>query len=216
MKIERFTVEVSPGIGSVTAELVEPTSMDAILVLAHGAGAGMDHRFMKTLAKGLAEVRIGTVRYNFPYMEKGKGRPDPPAIAEKTVQRAIEHTSLLYPAVRLIAGGKSFGGRMTSGFVARNGAGSLKGIVFYGFPLHPAGKPSTERAVHLKDITVPLLFLQGTRDSLATLDLIRQVTQPLHAARLVLFEGADHSFSIGKREIIPELVTATRLWTDTL
>lgn len=216
MKIESFKIDVSETIGAVSAEVLEPSDMDTLLVLAHGAGAGMDHRFMKALSKALAENQIGTLRFNFAYMEKGKGRPDPPAIAEKTVQRAIIKASELYPKTRLIAGGKSFGGRMTSNLVSKTTIPDLKGLVFFGFPLHPAGKPSTDRAAHLKNVNIPMLFLQGTRDALAELDLIKQTTQSLPAAELILFQGADHSFAVGKKDLIPELVAATRTWINSL
>jgi uncharacterized protein len=212
MKIESLKIDISESIGAVSAELLEPTGMDALLVLAHGAGAGMNHRFMKALAKGLAENGIGTLRFNFAYMEKGKGRPDPPAIAEKTVGQAIVKAKELFPNTILIAGGKSFGGRMTSNLISKNPIAGVRGLVFFGFPLHPAGKPSTDRAVHLKQVTVPMLFLQGTRDTLAELDLIRQTTKALKPAQLVLFDGADHSFAVGKRDIIPDLAAVTRKW----
>jgi uncharacterized protein len=214
MKIEPLKITISESIGVVSAEVLEPTSMDALLVLAHGAGAGMDHRFMKALAMSLAENGIGTLRFNFSYMEKKKGRPDPPAIAEKTVEQAIVKAKELFPNTTLIAGGKSFGGRMTSNLVSKASIPGLKGLVFFGFPLHPAGKPSTDRAVHLKQVTIAMLFLQGTRDALAELDLIKQTTTALDRAQLVLFEGADHSFAVGKKEIIPDLVAATRKWVD--
>jgi predicted alpha/beta-hydrolase family hydrolase len=214
MKIESFKIDISESIGSVSAEVLEPSDMDTLLVLAHGAGANMHHRFMKALAKALAENGIGTLRFNFAYMEKGKGRPDPPAIAEKTVEQVILKAKELFPETNLIAGGKSFGGRMTSNRVSKAAITSLKGLVFFGFPLHPAGKPSTDRATHLKQVAIPMLFLQGTRDALAELDLIKQTTKALKPAQLILFEGADHSFAVGKKDIIPDLVAATRQWVD--
>jgi predicted alpha/beta-hydrolase family hydrolase len=149
-------------------------------------------------------------------MEKGKGRPDPPAVAEKTVGQAIAKARSLYPNHSLIAGGKSFGGRMTSNLISKMSAPDLKGLVFFGFPLHPAGKPSTERAAHLKQVTLPMLFLQGTRDALAELDLIKETTDELKPAQLILFEGADHSFAVGKKDIVPDLVASVRKWVDAL
>jgi uncharacterized protein len=216
MKIESFKIEISESIGEVSAEVLEPSNMDLMLVLSHGAGAGMDHRFMKALAKTLAEDRIGTLRFNFPYMEKGKGRPDPPAIAEKTVEKAIAKAKALYPTTNLIAGGKSFGGRMTSNYVSKMAVPDLKGLVFFGFPLHPAGKPSTDRATHLKQVNIPMLFLQGTRDALAELELIKQTTSSLELAHLILFDGADHSFAVGKKDVVPNLAAAVRKWIDDL
>lgn len=212
MKKERFQVHISDSLGVVSAEKIEPAEFDSVLVIAHGAGAGMDHRFMKQLATGWAEQGIATVRFNFVYMENKKGRPDPGPVAEKTVARVMETVKAMYPGLPLFASGKSFGGRMTSNMVSKNGGAGLEGIIFYGFPLHPAGKPSTDRAEHLKSVHIPMLFLQGTRDTLAQLDLIRQITTPLENATLTLFEGADHSFAIGKKDVISDLVTASVKW----
>lgn len=216
MKAESFQFPVSDSVGFVSAEALEPADMKALIVLAHGAGANMNHRFMKGLAKALAESGIGTLRYNFPYMEKGKGRPDPPAIAEKTVEAAIEKAYERYSGIHLFAGGKSFGGRMTSQRVSKQPISYLKGLVFYGFPLHASGKPSTDRAAHLKAVTIPMLFLQGTRDSLADLALITEVASGLPTSTLTLFEGADHSFAVGKKEIIPALAEQTLTWMTKL
>jgi predicted alpha/beta-hydrolase family hydrolase len=216
MKIETFSIPISETIGSVSAEVVTPAGMKAIMTLAHGAGAGKDHRFMKSLSTALAEAGIGTLRFNFSYVEKGKRMPDPPAIAEKTVGKVIEKTQELFPAVPLLAGGKSFGGRMTSQYISKQNPAVVKGIIFYGFPLHPPGKPSVERAAHLSLITRPMLFLQGTRDSLATVELVKQVTEKLSTATLQLLEGADHSFKVGKKELISELSEKTSVWFDTI
>ena len=216
MKTETFSISISESIGSVSAEVVTPASMKAIMTLAHGAGAGMDHRFMKSLSNALAETGIGTLRFNFPYIEKGKKMPDPPAIAEKTVGKIIEKTHELFPTVPLLSGGKSFGGRMTSQYMSKQNPDIVKGIIFYGFPLHPPGKPSVERAAHLSMIVRPMLFLQGTRDTLATVDLIKEVTGHLPAAVLQLFEGADHSFKVGKKELINELSEKTSVWFDAI
>lgn len=216
MKTDTFKLTVSDSIGSVSAEVFEPDDMKAMIVLAHGAGANMHHRFMKTLSTALAEAGVGTLRYNFPYMEKGKGRPDVPAVAEKTVEAAIEKAKSLFPHVHLFAGGKSFGGRMTSQRVSKEPISGLKGIIFFGFPLHAVGKPSSDRAAHLKAVTIPMLFLQGTRDALADLTLITDVTSGLPTSTLALFEGADHSFAAGKKEMIPQLVETTLKWLNTL
>lgn len=213
MKIDSLKITVSDSIGSVSGETVIPTKMDALLVLAHGAGADMNHRFMKTLAKGLAEAGIGTLRFNFPFMEKKKGRPDIPAVAEKTIEAAVQKAHEKFPTVRIFAGGKSFGGRMTSHVMAKLKA-DVQGIVFYGFPLHAPGKQSKDRAAHLKDVKVPMLFLQGTRDALADLQLITEVAEELPRATLKIFEGADHSFAAGKKDLMPELVERSKTWMD--
>jgi predicted alpha/beta-hydrolase family hydrolase len=216
MKTDSFQIIVSESIGAVSAETLIPDDMKALIVLAHGAGANMQHRFMKTLSKSLADVGVGTLRYNFPYMEKGKGRPDPPAIAEKTVEAAIAKAHELYPDVHLFAGGKSFGGRMSSQRISKQPISYLKGLVFYGFPLHAPGKASIERAAHLKSVTIPMLFLQGTRDALANLTMITEVAAGLPTSSLKLLEGADHSFVAGKKEMIPLLVEETVAWLNKL
>ena len=182
------------------------------MTLAHGAGAGMKHSFMIALAQSLAEQGIGTLRFNFPFTENKKGRPDPPAVAHKTVEAAIANAQKLFPKLPLFVSGKSFGGRMTSQYLAAHPTEAVKGIIFYGFPLHPPGKPSIERAEHLKDVRVPMLFLQGTRDELATWDLIESVCSSLPTATLVKIEGADHSFKAGKINIIELLVNETKEW----
>ena len=217
MKSDLFSISISDSIGSVSAELVAPTKMKAVMALAHGAGAGMGHPFMKSLSKTLADHGIGTIRYNFAYMEKKKKMPDPPAIAEKTVSMVLEKTHEMFPAIPVLAGGKSFGGRMTSQLASRQAPAFLKGIVFYGFPLHAMGKPSTDRAAHLAKVPVPMLFLQGTKDTLANIDLIQQVVAGLPAARLEIFDGADHSFkSSGRKDLIPDLSSKTSAWFESL
>jgi uncharacterized protein len=212
MKTDRITFRVSESIGDVSAEALIPNSITAALVLAHGAGANMDHRFMKALADALADRGIATLRFNFPFMEKKKGRPDPPAIAEKAVSSAVEKASQLFTDVPLFAGGKSFGGRMTSQWASKNSPGTVRGLIFFGFPLHAPGKPSTERAAHLYSVSLPMLFLQGTRDALANAALIGEVTSKLPTASLKMFEGADHSFAAGKRDMITELANSTSQW----
>lgn len=211
MKIEALKFVVSESIGSVSAELVIPEKLNALLVLAHGAGADMNHKFMKTLAKGLADVGIGTMRFNFPFTENKKGRPDPGPVAEKTIEVAIAKAREMFPKVQLFAGGKSFGGRMTSNLLSKRPL-EVKGVVFFGFPLHAPGKPSTDRAAHLKDVKVPMLFLQGTRDALAALDLIKEVTSALPTATLEIFEGADHSFAAGKKDVMADLIARSKDW----
>jgi len=184
------------------------------MTLAHGAGAGMNHSFMLTLAKSLAEKGIATLRFNFPFAEFKKGRPDIPAVAHKVVEAAISNVQELFPTLPLFIAGKSFGGRMTSQYLSAHPQPEVKGIIFYGFPLHPSGKPSTERAEHLKDVKTPMLFLQGTRDELATLSLIESVCSSLPNAELIKIEGADHAFKAGKQNIMQVLVNTTRDWTE--
>jgi uncharacterized protein len=208
-KVKENSLVVSESIGRVSTLTTMPDAMDCMLVLAHGAGANMNHRFMESLSTALALLKVGTIRFNFPYMENGRKRPDPPAIAEKTVEKVIEHIHDLFPQLPLFAGGKSFGGRMTSQYLSKSCPPFLKGIVFYGFPLHPTGKPSVERAHHLSSIRIPMLFLQGTKDTLADMVLLEPVVKSLPSARLVKFEGADHSFNRGKVNLLPELAEQT-------
>src|SRR5215813_13901030 len=158
--------------GGVSALLMRPQDARACYVLAHGAGAGMRHASMEAIAAGLAERGIATLRYQFPYMEKGSKRPDPPALAHATVRAAVAEAGRACAGLPLIAGGKSFGGRMTSQAQAKAPFDGVKGIAFFGFPLHPAGKPSSERSKHLAGVKIPMLFLQGTRDALAELSLL--------------------------------------------
>jgi predicted alpha/beta-hydrolase family hydrolase len=184
------------GAESVSALLIAPAHARAIFVFAHGAGAGMNHPSMRAMAEGLAELGVATLRYNFPYMEKGAKRPDPPPLCHATVRAAAAEAARLAPDLPLFAGGRSFGGRMTSQAHAARPLPAVRGLVFLGFPLHPAGKPSAARAAHLADIRIPMLFLQGDRDALALPDLLRPVVAHLPMAKLVLFEGADHSFRV--------------------
>ena len=214
MKQKSLKIKVSSAIGSVSAKCFIPDDPQYIIVLAHGAGAGMDHSFMETLATRLAEENIATLRFNFPFMENKKGRPDSPAVAHETIKAAIEKAHELFPDVPLLVSGKSFGGRMSSQYLAANKDEAVKGIIFYGFPLHPAGKPSTDRADHLKQVKVPMLFLQGTKDTLATWDLIEEVCKSLKKATLVKLEGADHSFKAGKTDTMSLLVGATTQWIE--
>ena len=214
MRTEKLPIHVSDSIGSVSAEITTGAEISFLYVFAHGAGAGMNHPFMVKLSDALADLGVATMRYNFPYMEKGKKRPDPPAISEKTVRRAIETADAKLPGVRILAGGKSFGGRMTSQALATSPDQPVQGIVFVGFPLHAAGSPGIERAAHLKRIVQPMLFLQGTRDALADLTLMESVCSELRLATLHKFEGADHSFKTGKQDLIPALANAVKAWTE--
>jgi predicted alpha/beta-hydrolase family hydrolase len=209
-------LKVSDKSGSVSAELVEPKKMNAIFTFAHGAGAPMNHPFMKTMSKELEQLGIGTLRFNFPYMENKKGRPDVPAVAHQTIEAAANHLHKEFPKTPLFLSGKSFGGRMSSQYLSKFQPDFVKGIAFFGFPLHAPGAPSLDRADHLKEIKVPMLFLQGTRDSLAAWDLITQVTDGLPKATLVKFEGADHSFKAGKKNLLPEIAQAIAGWINEL
>jgi predicted alpha/beta-hydrolase family hydrolase len=183
--------------GSVSALLLRSERPRACFVFAHGAGAGMTHRFMQAFAEGLVARDIASLRYQFPYMEKASKRPDPPAIAQATVRAAVAEAARVFPGLPLIAGGKSFGGRMTSQAQAAASLEAVQGLAFLGFPLHPAGKPSSERAEHLGGVHIPMLFLQGTRDSLADAKLIAGVIDRLgSSATLHLVQGADHSFHV--------------------
>ncbi len=203
----KVKIDISAEIGTVSGLLIKPVDATALLVLSHGAGAGMEHHFMQALAQTLATHGIATLRFNFPYMEKGKGAPDRPKKAHPAIKAAIAVAEAHAKGLKLVAGGKSFGGRMTSQVAAADELGPIKGVIYFGFPLHPAGKPSTDRAAHLKDIKLPQLFLQGTRDTLARYDLIEEVCSDLETATLVKMEGGDHSFKTLKRSgISPEEV----------
>jgi len=184
----------------ISALNVVPPAARACYVIAHGAGAGMHHPFMQAVAADLAERGIATLRYQFPYMEQGKKRPDTPKLAHATVRVAVAEAARLVPDLPLVAGGKSFGGRMTSQAQALAPLPNVRGLAFLGFPLHPPGAPSDERAAHLADVRVPMLFLQGTRDEFADLDLLRPVAERLAPrATLSLFNDADHSFHVRAR-----------------
>jgi uncharacterized protein len=206
----------------VSGLLQVPSPAVACYVFAHGAGAGMTHPFMQNMADALAARRIATLRYQFPYMEKGTKRPDSPQLAQATVRAAVTHAARLLPGVVLIAGGKSFGGRMTSQAQAASPLAGVQGLAFLGFPLHPAGKPSDERASHLTETHIPMLFLQGTRDDLADLALLQALAERLgKRATLKLFADADHSFHVPKRsgrtdsQVIGEVSDALVDWLET-
>ena len=203
----------------VSGLLQVPPDARVCYVLAHGAGAGMLHPFMAEVADGLAERGIATLRYQFPYMEQGSKRPDPPKIAQATVRAAVLEASRLVPDVALVAGGKSFGGRMTSQAQAVLPLPGVRGLVFLGFPLHPAGRPSDERADHLFEVRIPMLFLQGTRDALADTRLLKALVERLGSgATLRLFQDADHSFHVPRRsgrtvaEVRAEMLDALVSW----
>lgn len=212
MKVTPLQLEVSESVGKVSAELIAPPQLKAIVTLAHGAGAGMNHPFMSALANELAGLQIGTLRFNFPFTEQKKKRPDFPAVAHKTIEIAIGKAHELFPGTPLFVSGKSFGGRMSSQFLSKSLPDFVKGIIFFGFPLHPPGKPAIDRAEHLKDVKVPMLFLQGTRDELADWNLIVEVTRGLPLATLVKLDGANHAFKKGKENLIPVLAHETSRW----
>ena len=214
MKTKSLSLKISPSIGTVSAESIVPQKSKCIMTLAHGAGAGMHHSFMVSLAQSLAEEGIATLRFNFPFTENKKGRPDTPAVAHQTIESAILKSQKLYPNLPLFVAGKSFGGRMTSQYMAAHLNDKVKGIIFYGFPLHAPGKPSIERAEHLKDVKTPMLFLQGSRDEFATWKLIEKVTSSLPLAEVIKIEGANHGFKAGKQDIIKLLTTITNDWIE--
>jgi hypothetical protein len=199
MATKRLTIDISDKL-SVAGILAEPERARACYVAAHGAGAGMEHPFMAAVSQGLYERGVATVRYQFPYMERGSKRPDPAPIAHAAVRAAVGLAGRLMPSVPLIAGGKSFGARMTSQAQAEDPLPEVRGLAFLGFPLHPAKKPSEERARHLAEVGIPMLFLQGTRDALADMDLLVPVVERLGAnASLHLLQDADHSFHVPVR-----------------
>ena len=215
MKTTTLKLPVSDAAGVVSAEYFIPAKSKCILTLAHGAGAGMSHPFMVELAKQLAEKNIATLRFNFPFIEK-KGRPDVPAVANKAIEAAILYAHKKFPRLPLFISGKSFGGRMSSQYLALNPKAPVKGIIFYGFPLHAPGKPSIERAGHLKEVKQPMLFLSGTRDEFATLHLLEEVCSSLSSATLIKIEGANHGFKAGKVNTMEMLVNFTNEWIEKL
>lgn len=210
-------------IGTVSAMLTRPDHARACYVLAHGAGADMRHSFMEKVAAGLAERGIATLRFNFPYMEEKKGRPDQPAVAHAAIRAAVEEAARLCSGLKLVAGGKSFGGRMTSQAQSKAPLPDVKGLAFLGFPLHADKKPSSERAEHLAGIAIPMLFLQGTRDGLADLSYLKPVVEKLGPkATLHEIEGGDHSFAVLKKsgrtndEALTEVLDRLAAWIDAL
>ena len=221
--LTEFDFTVSDRSGKVSAVLHRPPNARWLLVLAHGAGAGMHHSFMKAISEELASQSIATFRFQFPYMEQGGGRPDPPAVLVATVRAAVHAATEAAPNLPLLAGGKSLGGRMTSTAASQSPLPGVQGVVFFGFPLHPPEQPSTERARHLHSVTVPMLFLQGTRDKLADLELLRPVCSNLaNRTQLHVIEGADHSFGVLKRsgrndrDVLRELGATAAEWAEGL
>ena len=214
MKTKSLSLKISPAVGTVSAECFVPLKSKCVMTIAHGAGAGMHHSFMVTLAQSLAEEGIATLRFNFPFTENKKGRPDTPIVAHQTIEAAILKAQKLFPKLPLFVAGKSFGGRMTSQCLAANPNDAVSGIIFYGFPLHAPGKPSIERAEHLKDVRSPMLFLQGSRDEFATWKLIEKVTSSLPLAELIKIEGANHGFKAGKQDILKQLTVITKEWIE--
>jgi predicted alpha/beta-hydrolase family hydrolase len=217
-----ITIDINPD-RRVSGLLQAPAEPRCCYVLAHGAGAGMAHPFMTNVAAGLAERGIATLRYQFPYMEQGGRRPDPPALAHATVRAAAARAAQSLPGLPLIAGGKSFGGRMTSQAQAAEPLAGVRGLAFLGFPLHPSGKPSDERAKHLLQVKVPMLFLQGTRDALAETKLLQPMVKGLgRRATLRLFDDADHSFHVPARsgrkdsDVMREMLDAFAAWAEKL
>ena len=205
--------------GEVSAILMTPANPKSLLVLGHGAGAGMRHRFMETLAQQLAANGVATFRYHFPYMERDKRAPDPQPILLKTVRSAVRVAGESSKHLPLFVGGKSLGGRMTSMAAATEPLPETRGIVFFGFPLHAPGKPSNERAAHLAQVKLPMLFLQGTRDHLCNLDLLRPICENLgQAATLHVIAGADHGFHVLKssgrtgEDVLIELAQTSTRW----
>ena len=213
-----FEVE---GAGRVSALLEVPADARSCYVFAHGAGAGMRHAFMQAVAAGLAARAVATLRFQFPAMERGSGRPDTPRVAHAAVRAAV--AAAASTGLPLLAGGKSFGGRMTSQAQAEAPLAGVRGLVFFGFPLHPAGRPATERGVHLDAVACPMLFLQGTRDELADVALIRTVTARLgEGTTLTLFDDADHSFHVRKSsgrsdaDVLGLMLDTTARWIDAI
>jgi hypothetical protein len=218
MSAQQITIEVNES-ETVSGILLVPVRPVACYVLAHGAGAGMAHPFMAAVAEGLHARHMATLRYQFPYMERGSKRPDRPALAHATVRAAVASAAVVTPALPLIAGGKSFGARMTSQAQAQMPLPNVDGLAFLGFPLHPAGKPSDDRAAHLSQVRIPMLFLQGTRDALAEGRVLAKVLEGLSPAPVsYLIEQADHSFHVPvrsgttDREVLGGMLDALVAW----
>jgi predicted alpha/beta-hydrolase family hydrolase len=216
--MQRITIAIDSA-QRVSGLLTSPKDAKALLVLGHGAGVGMEHASMAQIADGLAALDVATLRYQFPYIERGSKRPDPPSLCHATIRAAVAKARELSPTLPLFAGGRSFGGRMTSQAQALESLEGVRGLVFFAFPLHPSKQPGRERARHLRDVKIPMLFLQGTRDDLATLDLLRPVVDELAPrATLKILEHADHSFHVLARsgrtnaEVLDEALRACAEW----
>ena len=211
--------QIQWGDNLVSAIFNQPQDSKFLLILAHGAGAGMEHSFFEELVAQLSELQIATLRFQFPYMEAGKRRVDSQDKSMRAIEAASKYGQSLAPKLPLFIGGKSFGGRMASHAVSEQHV-SPKGLIFYGFPLHPAGKEGTKRAEHLKDVSCPMLFLQGTRDRLCRLDLLEEVTNPLALTETHLVNDGDHSFKVRKKsgedqgQVIPNLARKTLLFIE--
>ena len=219
MPVETVRIQVGEG-SEVEGLLDRPADARALLVLAHGAGASMRHVFLEQLTRRLTGQRVAVLRYAFPYTQRGARAPDKPPVLMATVRAAVAAASDLAPDLPLFAGGKSMGGRMTAQAMAEAPLPAVRGLVFVGFPLHPAGRPSTSRAAHLAKVPVPMLFLQGTRDTLADLALLRPVVRPLARTTLHVVEDADHGFHVRKTsgstdaQVLDELAEVTAAWMD--
>jgi predicted alpha/beta-hydrolase family hydrolase len=212
-----------PGAGEVSALFDRPPNASWLIALAHGAGAGMTHPFLESLAQELGAAGMATLRYQFPYMENGRRAPDSPVILAATVRAAITKAAELAPDLPLLASGKSMGGRMTSTAASQGALANVRGLVFFGFPLHPPNRPDTKRAEHLDRVAVPMLFLQGTRDALADLTLLRPICAELGPrAVLCVIDTADHSFHVLKKsgksdaEILRQLAQKVAVWAREL
>src|SRR6185436_8912270 len=208
MKKKNVSIKVSKSIGSVSGTFLLPEKSICMLVLAHGAGAGKDHPWMQELAEKLAEKKIATLRYNFPYMEAGRKRPDNPPVAHETIDAALKAALKQAGKLPVFLSGKSFGGRMSSQYLSEHEDAPVKGIIFFCFPLHAPGKPGIERGEHLKKINHPMLFLSGTRDEFARMDLLKKVLKKVEAATVVTIEGANHGFKVAGRKDTVELLAA--------
>jgi predicted alpha/beta-hydrolase family hydrolase len=222
-KLPEREVSIAVEGGQVSGLLMAAKNARACYVVAHGAGVGMRHKFMADVARGLAERGIATLRYQFPYMERGSKRPDSPKVAQATVRAAVMQARKLLPGIALIAGGKSYGGRMTSQSQAEEPLPDVRGLAFLGFPLHAPGQPSDERAAHLSFVKIPMLFLQGTRDDFAALDHLKPLVKRLGSrAKLKLFDDADHSFHVPAKsgrtaaEVMTELLGTLAGWLAAL
>jgi predicted alpha/beta-hydrolase family hydrolase len=216
-------LHIGKTVGDVSAFLLRPPNAWLLYVLAHGAGAGMRHPFLDNVSAALAAQGVATFRYQFPYLESGRRRPDPPSVLEATVRAAVFKAGEIVPELPVVAGGKSLGGRMTSSAAAAAPLDGVRGLAFLGFPLHPPGQPGTRRADHLDQVHLPLLFLQGTRDTFARVDLITGVCRRLGSrATLHLLDGADHSFGVPRRatrtpaQVMEWLATTVATWSRDL
>jgi len=212
MKKKKVSIRVLPESGSVTGEYFLPEKSFCMITMAHGAGAGMHHPFMVDLAQALAEKNIATMRFNFLFTENGKKRPDTPAVAHAAIEAALHHAQKQAGSLPVFLSGKSFGGRMSSQYLSMHMNAGVNGIIFFGFPLHAPGAPSIDRAEHLKEVKYPMLFLSGTRDEFARLDLLEKVCASLPKSTLVKIEGANHGFKAGKLNVIEMLADETEKW----